>query len=265
MEEMKRFHITYAMNLTVNHAINHHYFSFRCLPKEGGRQHVDYARVRLNADYYAYSTDCFDNRFLYGYTEAPATSLSVFMEAEVAVDQAIYDRNSRLTSVLKLPTPQTQPEGALGEFVATCRAACAMMDDDMAKLKYIMTAVFAYMTYEKGSTDIKTKAVDAFTNGRGVCQDYAQIMLAIVRSMGYAARYVAGLMVNESLSHAWVGVFVDGKWQGFDPTNNRLVDDDYVILSTGRDYQDCLVNKGIFYCAEPVTQRSDIVVSMKEI
>lgn len=262
---MKRFHITYIMNLSVNHAINHHYFSFRCLPKEGGRQVVDYTKVRLDADYYAYSYDCFQNRLLYGYTEASATALHVLMESQVHVDNGTYDTNSRLCSPLRLPTQQTTPGKALAEFIASCRPVCEMMDRDVEKVKYIMTAVFAYMTYEKGSTDIKTTAEDSFAKGRGVCQDYAQIMLTVLRALGFAARYVAGLMVNEPLSHAWVDVYVDGKWQGFDPTNNRLVDDDYVVLSTGRDYTDCLVNKGIFYCPEPVTQRSDIVVDMKEL
>lgn len=262
---MKRYALTYAMNLTVNHVIHHHYFTFRCLPKEGGPQQTAYTRARVEADYYAYSTDCFQNRLIYGYTEAPASSLRILMEAQVDVDASRRDQDDRLCPVLRLPTKQTQVEGALAEFAAACRDACATMVTDREKIQYVMTAVFAYMHYVKGSTEITTPASAAFATGQGVCQDYAQSMLAIVRTMGYAARYVAGLMVNEPLSHAWVEVYLDGAWQGFDPTNNRLVDDEYVILSTGRDYTDCLVNKGIFYCAAPVRQHSDIRVSMEAI
>ena len=181
------------------------------------------------------------------------------------VDQTKFDRDNRLCRVLRLATAQTDPVGALAQFADDCAAACSMIPDDYDKAHYVMTAVHGYMHYEPGSTAITTTAAEAFANNRGVCQDYAQIMLAILRRMGIAARYVAGLMVNEALTHAWVEVYANGRWCGLDPTNNRLVDEDYVILSTGRDYTDCLVNKGVFYCPEAVTQHSDITISMKEI
>lgn len=262
---MKTFQIQYRMHLTVDHEINHHYFSFRCLPKEGGAQWPDYVKVRLDADYYAYSHDCFQNHFVYGYTEAPQTVLDYYMESQVRVDQTKFDRDNRLCRVLRLATAQTDPVGALAQFADDCAAACSMIPDDYDKAHYVMTAVHGYMHYEPGSTAITTTAAEAFANNRGVCQDYAQIMLAILRRMGIAARYVAGLMVNEALTHAWVEVYANGRWCGLDPTNNRLVDEDYVILSTGRDYTDCLVNKGVFYCPEAVTQHSDITISMEEI
>lgn len=262
---MKTFHIQYTMHLTVDHEINHHYFSFRCLPKEGGRQWPDFARVRLDTDYYAYSHDCFRNHVIYGYTEANAASLDFYMESQVRVNQDMYDRDNRLCRVLRLPTEHTMPSGSLGEFARSCREACSMIPDEYDKAHYVMTAVHAYMTYQKGSTHITTTAAEAFQAATGVCQDYTQIMLAVVRDMGISARYTAGLMVNEPCTHAWVEVFANGRWQGLDPTNNRVVDEDYVILSAGRDYKDCLVNKGIFYSPVPVGQHSDIFVSMKEI
>lgn len=262
---MKTFQIQYTMHLTVDHEINHHYFSFRCLPKEGGRQWPDFAKVHLDADYYAYSHDCFRNHLIYGYTEAAASALDLYMESQVRVDRQIYDRDNRLCRVLRLPTQQTFPSGKLAEFAAACNDACSMIPDEYDKAHYVMTAVNAYMTYAPGSTTITTTAAEAFDLAKGVCQDYTQIMLAVVRSMKISARYVAGLMANEPLTHAWVEVFANGRWQGLDPTNNRVVDEDYVIFSTGRDYKDCLVNKGLFYSPVPVSQHADIHASMKEI
>ncbi len=128
-----------------------------------------------------------------------------------------------------------------------------------------MKAVHASMQYQKGSTAITTAAADAFGAGRGVCQDYAQIMISVLRSMHIPARYVAGFMAGEPLTHAWVDVFADGAWRGLDPTNDTVVDDRYIVLSWGRDYADCLVNRGIFYSPEPVRQTQDVSVRIEDI
>ena len=54
------------------------------------------------------------------------------------------------------------------------------------------------------------------------------------------------LMRGEGVTHAWIEALCKGYWYGFDPTNNLLVNDDYIKFSHGRDYEDCLVNKGFF-------------------
>lgn len=261
---MKTYQLQYTMNLHVDSEINHHYFSFRCLPKADPRQTIRQVKVLLDVDYYSYSTDCFGNHFVYGYQEAPAQDLNFFMEACVAVDSMQFDWDNRLHSVYCLPTAKTCAAGALAEFAADCERACESLPNAYEKAVYVMKAVHQAMTYEKGRTVITTTAADAFAQKCGVCQDYAQIMLAVLRYMHIPARYVAGVMAGEPLSHAWVDVLSSSCWRGLDPTNNRLVDDDYISLSCGRDYKDCLVNKGIFYSPEPVTQKQDITVSMTE-
>ena len=59
-------------------------------------------------------------------------------------------------------------------------------------------------------------------------------------------KYVAGMMIGEGATHAWVEVFEDGKWLSLDPTHNRRVDDTYIVISRGRDAQDCSINQGVF-------------------
>ena len=262
---MKNFRVEYRLRLTTDHEINHHFFSLRCLPKTEARQAAQHTRIRINADYFSYSEDCFGNRFIYGYKDAPSQVLDLYMESQVKVDYLQYDFDDRLKSVFKLPTHQTQIGANLEEFAAICARKTELLPNDYEKCLAVSKFVHEAMQYEKGATDIKTTADEAFGLHRGVCQDYAQIMLAVLRFLGISARYVAGAMEGEKLTHAWVEAFAGGRWYGFDPTNDLLVNDQYIVFSRGRDYRDCLVNKGIFYSPISAAQKQEVTVNVMEI
>lgn len=110
------------------------------------------------------------------------------------------------------------------------------------------------ISYASGSTDVSTTAGQAWAAGSGVCQDYTHAMLSLLRSAGIPARYVSGYLhveeeaVGETLrgeSHAWVEVW-NGGWEGLDPTNDRTVGEDHVLVARGRDYADVPPLKGIY-------------------
>jgi transglutaminase-like putative cysteine protease len=99
------------------------------------------------------------------------------------------------------------------------------------------------MTYKSGVTGVATTANQALELGAGLCQDYAHIALALLRSAGLPARYVSGHMLGEGGSHAWLEVIVPnqhGKLEaiGFDPTNARRPNLGYTVVGVGRDYSD---------------------------
>jgi transglutaminase-like putative cysteine protease len=101
------------------------------------------------------------------------------------------------------------------------------------------------LTYEWGITDIQTSAAEAIRGARGVCQDFAHVMIAACRAAGIAARYVSGHLVGEGGSHAWVEALVPdrdrpGEWtvEAWDPTHDRPAGDGYVMVAVGRDYGD---------------------------
>ena len=75
-----------------------------------------------------------------------------------------------------------------------------------------MDEVWNKFSYQSGSTNAGTTAEEAFAQRQGVCQDYAQILLSILREEGITARYVAGAVPGEGETHAWVEVWCDGKW-----------------------------------------------------
>lgn len=110
----------------------------------------------------------------------------------------------------------------------------------------LLHQIYQDMVYVQGVTDIHTTAEEALAGREGVCQDYAHIMIALCRMAGIPSRYVVGMMQGEGCSHAWVEVCADGAWHGMDPTNDRVTDDSYIKISHGRDYQDCIVNRGTF-------------------
>lgn len=114
--------------------------------------------------------------------------------------------------------------------------------------------IFSNFTYLKGVTNIETTVDEILTHRSGVCQDFAHIMLAILRKLGIPSRYVAGYICpnkdgfrGEGATHAWVEYFCpELGWVGVDPTNNCLVNEYHVRIAVGRDFQDCTVAKGIF-------------------
>ena len=126
----------------------------------------------------------------------------------------------------------------------------------------LMTQIYTRMTYESESTGVNTPALYALEQGKGVCQDFAHIMVACCRAMGLPARYVSGYMlttpppgkprlIGSDASHAWVSVYFpgqdaqSGRWLDFDPTNNRAPGEDYVTLATGRDFLDVSPMRGV--------------------
>ena len=86
--------------------------------------------------------------------------------------------------------------------------------------------------------------------GKGVCQDFTHLMLAVLRSLGVPARYVSGYIHRtdqESQSHAWCEAWLPGLgWVGIDPTNDRLLDEHFVKVAVGRDFTDVPPNKGTY-------------------
>jgi transglutaminase-like putative cysteine protease len=114
--------------------------------------------------------------------------------------------------------------------------------------------VFTHFEYKKGITDIETKVQDIWKMKAGVCQDFAHILLSMLRISGIPARYVSGYicpknneMRGEGATHAWVEAYIPFEgWLGLDPTNNCLTSDRHIRLAIGRHFNDCTPVKGTY-------------------
>jgi transglutaminase-like putative cysteine protease len=117
----------------------------------------------------------------------------------------------------------------------------------------LMAKVHAEFTYAPGETEIATPLLEVLHKRRGVCQDYAHLMIACLRSAGLAARYVSGYLhthgtavLGANASHAWVSVFAPPfGWVEYDPTNNVRVRQGHVALAWGRDFGDVSPLRGV--------------------
>lgn len=115
------------------------------------------------------------------------------------------------------------------------------LDDAWLAALALMRFVHGYLKYEPASTHVHTHMSEVLRDRRGVCQDFAHLMLGLCRLMKIPARYVSGYLATENASatHAWVEIFLPGRgWRGLDPTHNCQIGETYIKLGNGRDYGD---------------------------
>ncbi|QMU29134.1 transglutaminase-like domain-containing protein [Adhaeribacter radiodurans] len=112
--------------------------------------------------------------------------------------------------------------------------------------------VYELLEFDPVPTNVHTTASEVFYLGKGVCQDYTHLFLAIARLNRIPCRYVSGYLnqggslVGSAVMHAWAEAFIPGHgWFGFDPTNNLLVSIDHIKAAHGVDYSDCSPLRGI--------------------
>lgn len=128
--------------------------------------------------------------------------------------------------------------------------------------------IFQHFSYIKGITDIETTVDEILKLKSGVCQDFAHVMLQILRTMGIPSRYVSGYvcpnkngMRGVGATHAWVEAWIPGHgWAGIDPTNNIWVTNEHIPLAVGRNFSDCSPVRGTF--KGPAKQHMTVYVSI---
>ncbi|MDO3410367.1 transglutaminase family protein [Saccharibacillus sp. CPCC 101409] len=168
-----------------------------------------------------------------------------------------------------LPTDYTEQTPELQSFMK--RQPIGNKEDLYAWARDLSSTIYNEFTYDPEATNVETTVKNALQLKRGVCQDYAHLMIAACRNVGMPARYVSGYHFIgdlqggnadfEQASHAWVEVHIPGTgWLGFDPTNNAEVNWRYVKLGHGRDYKDIVPVKGVY---KGGTSRLDVTVDVR--
>ncbi|MEQ1757665.1 MAG: transglutaminase family protein [Vicinamibacterales bacterium] len=122
----------------------------------------------------------------------------------------------------------------------------------MAALSDMTHRIHHEFTYKPTTTTIDTPVLETLRTRRGVCQDFAHLMIGALRSMGLPARYVSGYLRSGAdyqgaeASHAWVSAFIpEHGWMDFDPTNDVIPGTGHITLAWGRDYGDVAPVKGV--------------------
>jgi transglutaminase-like putative cysteine protease len=153
------------------------------------------------------------------------------------------------------PSAFVESSGQLHRFMAE-RDLAALPPDPMMGLRILNHEIFGAFDYVPGFTAANSPIDAALEHRKGVCQDFAHIMLAVARHWGIPSRYVSGYLARTAddtgfrsvpdASHAWIECYLPEQgWVGFDPTNDMLANDRHVVVAYGRDYADVPPTRGV--------------------
>ena len=201
----------------------------------------------------------FGSRRIYGCIDSPHTDFTIAVSGKVKTGLEIFEEfceDPLESAVFRVQSGLTRPGPAIRAFHDSLDLCGSAYDRAMA----IRKAVHEAFSYQPGATSAHESGEAAFARQQGVCQDYAHVMLSLLRMEGIPARYVTGMLVGEGASHAWVEALCGNWWYGFDPTNDLLVDDSYIRVSCGRDSADCAIIRGTFYGLAAQVQRERVTV-----
>lgn len=241
----------------------------------------------------SHDTDYYGNLATYFQVTEPHTRLEIEAVSEVDVARPVVP-----PALLEVAWEQTRPlaaEGQPGAWRATDLALPSSSVEQVEEAREYAAASFISQRpvgdavsdlmhrihddfdYDDTATTVTSTVGEVLATRAGVCQDFAHLTLACLRSHGLAARYVSGYLstlpapgrprvVGADASHAWVAVWVpdpsgatEGDWLAFDPTNDQLADDRYVTVAWGRDYSDVPPVKGVIFTE---AKKSTLLVSV---
>jgi transglutaminase-like putative cysteine protease len=236
----------------------------RLTPRSDNRQNVILSRVETvpatrsyrYIDYWGTAVTAFD-------LHAPHTELEVTASSVVETDkpeppdkkvtweelaaETVVDQFDEVLAPTHY-TPMSNRLHRVGEKIAKYNEPDAAV---IAAAEWVQSE----LDYVPGTTGVHSSALDALREGKGVCQDFAHLTLALLRGMGIPARYVSGYLhprrkavVGDTVdgqSHAWIQAWT-GAWWNYDPTNDKEINEQYVSVGVGRDYGDVSPLKGIY-------------------
>ena len=268
-------------NLLVVHTTNYAYekpversvHKFRLAPTIDQFQRVFDYRLDISVDGFSYKYgDVFGNQVLGVDIDATYQHLEIRMESKVDVKTPI-DNPDLLPEKITLPIfwmpwqakmmqtyllPQELPESQLRELTDYAKSFAARNKGELlSTLEDITTTIKQDFEYTPGFTDIETTPFEVFHARKGVCQDFANLMICVCRMLNIPARYRVGYIytgadyenkIQSEASHAWVEAYIPNfGWRGYDPTNGAKVSGDHIRVAAGRNYIDATPTSGVVW------------------
>lgn len=263
---MKKLTFDYYMQIDYSEPVSSCHFTIKCLPQETLRQRAENIQIRLSPDVpYSTGKDSFGNAQIYGWDDVLHTTFSFRITGDLytGFDHKEEKIKDDMLAVFRHSHGLNRAEEKLCAYHE--KLVGKLPADAYEKALFLTHRLHEDFVYEKGCTDVDTTAEEAWKRGRGVCQDYAHILIALLHREKIPARYVTGMIPGEGASHAWVEVANDGFWYGIDPTNDLPVGDDYIKIGSGRDAADCQINRGIMHGGGSQKQCVRVSVNEKNI
>ncbi len=259
---MKKLHFDYYMQIDYNIEVTRCNFTIKCFPQDNCRQRIENVAVEMFPEcVYRYGKDGMNNKQIYGLDETGHTMFFFRITGDALVGICDYEEteDEDKTMIFRHPHGLNKPGDAIKEYFQRIKPDKELSPLEIAEV--FMQRLHEDFRYQQFSTNVKTTAEEAFSQGCGVCQDYAHIFISLLHLANVPARYVTGLLRGEGESHAWVEVLQDHRWYGFDPTNNCRVFDNHIKIGIGRDAHDCMINRGIMHGGGLHTQTVKVKVN----
>ena len=255
---MKRLKFSFDTTVQYSAPVAGHQLALRCVPMTDAVQHLETCTVTIEpAPLPQPLRDGFGNTVYWYSALEPHTALRYAAVGVAAVDKSRADE--------AFPNPAFRCHGLRTKPGRTLLQVSSAMPKagTYEAAEALCHAVHSLLQYTPGVTDTTTTAETALRGGIGVCQDYAQVFVALARLAGWSARYCMGLSVGEGATHAWAEIYYKGHWHGFDPTRDCAADERYLRFGVGRDSADCPVEQGIFFGS--AAQRQSIRMRVTEL
>ncbi|MEO6605138.1 MAG: transglutaminase family protein [Aeromicrobium sp.] len=264
---------TYSYDEDVSDSLGIAYLVPRELPWQRVLEHelvIDPLAVDRTED-----LDYYGNTSTYFQVTVPHKTLDIHATSRVEIDAPTYDEQALATPWEQaIPAARDDVEGAWRAQDFALPSTLAQHTDEVrayaaesllpgrpigVAVTDLMHRINSDIRYDKTATTVTSTIHDVFEQRAGVCQDFAHLTLACLRTHGVAARYVSGYLATQpppgkervfgaDATHAWAAVWLpDGGWLAIDPTNDQWTNDRYVTLAWGRDYGDVPPVKGVIF------------------
>lgn len=287
---MLRFHINHRTTYRYAGEASESFMEARLTPVSDERQRLvsrDFVttpagKVHRYTDYFGNAVESFAIAHRHGRLVLESRSVvetlrweppKVAHDISVSEARQIYRGNKLELFEFLMPSPAIPMSAAVNKLANQFFKPASSLGDALLRLNHW---IYSEFRYQSGSTRIDTPVAEVLAQRCGVCQDFAQLMIAILRSAEIPARYVAGYIETDSQkaaaegrqklvgaaeSHAWVEVCLPGGfWWALDPTNDCVAGERHVKVSIGRDYLDGTPTRGVFKGTR--TEKLDVSVHM---
>lgn len=279
---MARYHILHETQYDYGSAVSLSQQQLHLSPRIVSWQHVAEHRLDIEPEptWQRYGRDAFGNPVVWLAFDKPHDHLHVRSEMTIEVlphlpalplevsppwesvrDRLAYTATPPLPEDLEatcflFESPFVRVKHEFAAYAADCFPPRAPL---LTATRALTAKIFREFKFDPEATTVATPVLEVLENKRGVCQDFAHLMIACLRSLGLAARYASGYLlthppagrprlVGADASHAWVSVYcpgVEGDWVDFDPTNDLLPDTEHITIASGRDFGDISPLRGI--------------------
>ena len=241
---MKTLNFSFSTKLTFDDYVHDHSFALRIIPPDTESQKIISCSLNISPSVITKQTvDAFGNNVTAGYIQGDHRFLDFDIKGTAEVDSSKH--STFLMPCYLYQSEFTAPDEKLIKFYSELKGNYS--EKPAEKAVFFSDILSDLIEYKKGVTTTATTAAEAFAMRAGVCQDFSHILISLLRMDGIPARYIAGLAFCDGETHSWVEYWTGDHWEGIDPANNCTVNDDYLVISMGRDFRDCAIDRGVMF------------------